>query len=164
MPRHGFSIRPHERRHPPLRERPDGLLPGVLGEEPNGRDGKVVVGVPEPGPTLLGEQEQLGGSTAASTPLAGGLARLCLVVGYQHIEMATHRRGTDAQLFSDGHGRQRSLLQQKPGDLVSGSTLGRHVRRGSRHGGWLAAALSGRPLLFHNIIVSYFREGGKGAP
>ncbi|CAM3133218.1 hypothetical protein SAXI111661_19670 [Saccharomonospora xinjiangensis] len=39
------------------------------------------------------------------------------------------------------------------------------MRRGLRHG-WQRTAIVPveRPLLFHNIIVSYFRGRGKGGP
>src|SRR5690606_13202455 len=56
-----LPVRVDERRDAPLGERANRVLTDVLGEEPDRGDRQVVVGMTEPRPALLGEQEQLRG-------------------------------------------------------------------------------------------------------
>lgn len=89
---HRLAVRIDHRGHPAPGERADRLLTTALREEPECGDGEVVVGVPEPGPSRIGEQELF--RRPATTPMTAPrrVPRARLAVGDEGVEMPANRR------------------------------------------------------------------------
>jgi hypothetical protein len=146
--RHAEQLWPvpvHHARHAALRELADRGLPRGLRDEPDGRDGQVVVGVAEPGAPGLGQQPQLGGPAPAPLATSRRVAHARLTVGDQGVEVPADRGRADLEGLRDRGRGDRSPLEQQPRHTMPGAALG-------------------QLLVFHNTSVSYFRGGGKADP
>jgi hypothetical protein len=139
--------------HPSFGEGSYRLLPALFGEEPQRGHGEVVVGVPEAGPPLLGQQEELGRATPAALTPERGLPAGRLTVGHQHVYVSAHRRGAQAQLLRDRGRGDRTLLQEEPCDGVPGAPVVPRGHHGRIH-----------PGVFHNTSVAYFPGTRKDRP
>lgn len=139
----------HESVDPTLRERAHSLFPTRLGEEPDGGDREVVVGVAEPGTSGVSQQEELRGTTTTALGLAWSVPGRRLAVREQSVDMTAHGRGADAQFLGDGRRGDRALLQQEPGD--STPSLAVVLLHGVKVG----------LGVFHNTSVAYLAGGRK---
>lgn len=113
----------HQSGHPALRELPHTLLTVLLGDEAQSCHRQIVVRVPEPGTSHLGEQEKSGWPTTTPPTPRGCLPRVSLTLGHQRIQVPAHRRGTNLQFGSYRGGGDGPPLQQQPRYFVPRSTF-----------------------------------------
>src|SRR5699024_5949528 len=119
-------------------------------KESQGLGRQIVIGVLEGIAPLVGQREDLGRTPTTPMPVDPLFTGLDDALGHQRVKMTSDRRGCQPESITKMAGRRWAVLQDRPGNPVSGSGMRIHRGRG-------VLPVQGMLTLgFHKTIVILF--------